>query len=137
MKFPFVRRARFDLLKHNYDQLRAELHKEQTLHIEARSQRDNAVATYGAERLRFDALMEKFCAIKIAGGEIPESVVPRERKEPDAAVMQINMLSSGRPGLRAQMMKQLNMDRASNLFDEVEIQQRIEMGVVADEGVPA
>lgn len=138
MRLPIVSRSRFDLLQHNFDEQRKQLHREEVLHSEARSQYNAAVATYGAERARYDSLLEKFCAIKMAGGELPEPVIPREKKEPDAAVQVINALSAGKPGLRAQMMKQLTLDRASTLIDEVDILQRIEMGVVNDdEGVPA
>lgn len=123
VRWPFVSRARFELLEHNYGALRSETHwlrEEMSLNYE-----------------RYSALLEKYHALKLQGAVAVEPVVIPAKKEADPAIQAINVLSAGKPGLRAQMMKQLNADRANTLIDEADIMQRIEMGVVIDEGLPA
>lgn len=87
---------------------------------------------------RYDALLDKYHALKVSGATIPEPVRPVERKEPDALVQTINVLSAGKPGLRAMMMKQLAQDRANPLLDDADILQRIQSGMpMYEEGIPA
>lgn len=98
---------------------------------------DNATAALKSEVARYDRLLEKFCAMKLAGGVIVEATAPIERKEQDEVTRRINILSVGRPGLRAQMLRQVESDRTLHGMNDIEIVQRIEAGVTADEGVIA
>lgn len=123
VKWPFVSRARFDLLQHNFTEIRRDLH--------------NAAVALSARDDRYDSLLEKYHAMKLQAAVAPDPIVPRTVKEADPIIQQINVLSAGRPGLRAQMMRQLNTDRTVEMLDDAEIMQRIEMGVVIDEGLPA
>lgn len=90
-----------------------------------------------AERERYDSLLTKYHALKLQGAVVVEPIVPVERKEIDPVTQRINVLSAGKPGLRAAMMKQVQSDRLLNGLDDMAILQRIEAGVTTDEGVMA
>lgn len=124
MKWPWVSREQYD------DYVRAH----RMLGDELTRQR-NAL---DAERARYDALLDKYHALKFVGATIPEPVRPLERKDPDPLMQAINVLSAGKPGLRTTMMQQLATDRANPLLDDADILQRIQSGVSVydDEGVP-
>lgn len=88
------------------------------------------------ERARYDALLEKYHALKLQGAVAVEPQTPIARKEVDEVTQRINVLSAGKPGLRAQMLKQVQSDRLLNGLNDIEILQRIEAGVTTDDGVP-
>lgn len=90
----------------------------------------DAAITYGA-------LLEKYHALKIQGAVAVEPQTPIERKEIDPVTQRINVLSAGKPGLRAAMLKQVQSDRLLNGLDDMEILKRIEAGVTTDDGVMA
>lgn len=130
MRLPWVSRAHYELLEHNYGELRTDNHRK----IETQ---DRTLAALERSDKRYDTLLEKFCAMKLAGGVIADTPAPIERKEQDEVTRRINILSVGRPGLRAQMLRQVESDRTLQGLDDVAILQRIEAGVTADEGIPA
>lgn len=130
MRLPWVSRAHYELLEHNYGELREALHRTEN-GAQHWMNRGDAIEA------RFDSLLEKFCAMKLAGGVIADTPAPIERKEQDEVTRRINILSVGRPGLRAQMLRQVESDRTLHGLDDIAILQRIEAGVTADEGVSA
>lgn len=133
MRLPFVSRAHYELLQHNYGEMRGLY--------------DHLVKTFEDciklseikyhERERYEALLDKYHALKLQGATITEPHAPIERKEQDEVTRRINILSVGRPGLRAQMLKQVANDRLFGGLDDVAIMQRIEAGVTSDDGVIA
>lgn len=134
MRFPFVSRAHYELLEHNYGEMRTELGKQRdgyAAHV------DSTVAALKSEMARYDALLSKYHALKLQGAVIVGPPVPIERKEQDEVMRRVNILSVGKPGLRAQMLRQVESDRKLHGMNDVEIMQRIEAGVTRDEGVIA
>lgn len=90
------------------------------------------------EQARYDTLLERYHTLRLRGAVTFEPAPPpAPAKEPDSAVQAINALSAGRPGLRAQMIRQLHSDRSNPLLNETDILRRIEDGVPAyEDGVP-
>lgn len=123
MRLPFVSRAHYELLVHNFGELRERAH--------------NAEAREIAWRATVDSLLEKYHALKLQGAVASDPITPIVKKDQDPIIQQINTLSAGRPGLRAQMMRQLNSDRTVELLDDATIMRRIEAGVASEEGVMA
>lgn len=123
MRLPWVSRAHYELLEHNFREQSNEWRVQRAFHAE--------------DRKRYDSLLEKFCAMKLAGGVIVDTPAPIERKEQDEVTRRLNILSVGRPGLRAQMLRQVESDRTLHGMSDIAILQRIEAGVTADEGIPA
>lgn len=137
MRLPWVSRAHYELLEHNYGELRefyGDIKKalDESFTAEAR-----LIGTLSRAEVRFDRLLDKFCAMKLAGGVVVDTPTQIERKEQDEVTRRINILSVGRPGLRAQMLKQVDSDRTLLGLDDVAIMQRIEAGVTSDDGVIA
>jgi hypothetical protein len=127
VRWPWVSRRSFELLQHNYDQLRHAIHSE-----------EQWAATLERSRSDYNALLDKYHALKLQGASAPDPILaPATRKELDPIVQQINVLSAGKPGLRATMMAQLNSDRIISGLSDAEIMKRIESGVTADDGIPA
>lgn len=95
---------------------------------------------FQAEQRRFDALLEKYHALKLQGATIPEPIVTRSAKEVDPLTQAVLNASAGKPPqVRAMMMKQLNEDRKSveaGLMDESDIFRRIDSGFTPDDGIP-
>lgn len=121
MKWPFVSRERLDAAERFLA----------LAHAEARRERDIADA-------RYDALLEKFTALRVQGA-VPEPKPEAESQAlPTLAVDSLKVLIGERCGnnvtLRKLMLRQLAIDRATGKSDD-EIQKSIEQGVSSD-GVP-
>lgn len=89
---------------------------------------------------RYDALLEKYHALKLAGASIPEPPVQRERKSMDELDRRLIQASAGksRP-VQAAMHKQLAEDRKAielGLLTEGDVMRRIEQGFTPDDGIP-
>lgn len=124
MRLPWVARAHFDLLRHNYDEAR---------HLHA-----SMCVLYEGATSRFDNLLEKYHALKLQGATITEPQVQREKKEIDELTQAVlNKCAGKSPQIRAMMLKQLNDDRNNPLLEEIDILRRIENGFTADDvGLP-
>jgi hypothetical protein len=130
MKWPFVSRREYERVQRLYGD-------ENVSFCQASTRAFSAECEAKRERDRYDALLDKYHALKLNGATIPEPVVTAQKKEPDPLVQTINVLSAGKPGLRAQMMAQLAADRRNPLMDDADILQRIQQGNPAyEEGVP-
>jgi hypothetical protein len=90
------------------------------------------------ERARYDALIEKYHALKLQGAESVPPVVqytPIVREKDDELKLLIADQAGGDLRKRGLMLRQLAQDRADGVSPE-EIRRSIEQGVQA-EGVPA
>jgi hypothetical protein len=85
---------------------------------------------------RYDALLEKFTALRLAGAVEPAPViVPPAPREPDALETLVAQQADGDVRKRALMIKQVRKDRASGVSDD-EIAMRIIGGMSVTDGVP-
>lgn len=88
------------------------------------------------ERARYDALLEKYHALKLAGAAEPVVGAPVPKAEPDPVLAAIRLAARGDAGLSHAMLQQVTRDRRAGLPDEFIINQ-IEAGVpVYLDGVP-
>lgn len=71
MKLPFVSRARFDLIEHNFSEARKFFAEERTLNLEREAALVSMTATwkamFDAERIRNDGLVQKLLDLKQQG----------------------------------------------------------------------
>jgi hypothetical protein len=87
---------------------------------------------------RYDALLEKYHALKLQGAEAPPPVTqypPRTAEPDDELKALIAEQAGGDLRRRAIILRQLRQDRADGVSPE-EIRRQIEQGIQAD-GVPA
>jgi hypothetical protein len=96
-----------------------------------------------AERARYDALLDKYQSLKMAGAAdvlrnepcLPSPTAPLPRQESDDMLAMIDMIASGNLQMRKRMLRQLAFDRAAHV-DEETIRNAIANGVSGN-GVPA
>lgn len=124
MRLPWVPRWVFDLM---FEQ--------------ANRDREKASNAAFAMRLEYDALLNRYHALKLQGATLPEVVVPRERKEIDPLTQAVLDASRGKPPhIRNAMMKQLEQDRHAVELGHLEVSdvlRRIENGFASDDaGLP-
>lgn len=103
MKLPWVSRARYELLEHNYEQARVEVRRLQTAEAAAyRTGVDGQVSAYQrgveAERARHDALLDKYHALKLLGATATEpapALVPIDEADvpPDEVLLAMQQIS--------------------------------------------
>lgn len=102
--------------------------------------RTRHIAELTAANARYDALLDKYHALKVSGATIPEPVTPLERKQPDALEQAVSDASRGKPpALVLQMRRQLAQDRKNielGMDTETDVLARITHGVAAFGGVP-
>lgn len=105
--------------------------------IEADARAAAAAELLASERRRYDSLLDKFTALRVAGA-VPEPKAVEAAPIGPLAADPLRALIHERAGsdyrLRAMMLRQLEADRRDGV-DEDAITARIEMGVQAD-GVP-
>jgi hypothetical protein len=124
MSLPWVSREHYDLLSHNYEQAWVQIRAERTI-----------------AETRYDALLEKYHALKLQGAEAPPTIADlplgvSRGPDPDA---ELKLLIAEQAGTdlrrRGMMLRQLRQDRADGVSPE-EIRRSIERGVQSD-GIPA
>ena len=94
-------------------------------------------ASMATERARYEALLEKYQSLKLAGAVevMTYPIVPRPVSEPDEMRDLIDAKAGGNLQMRKMMLRQLAIDRADRVDDDT-IRAAILTGVSAD-GVPA
>ena len=119
MNLPFVSKARFDLLQHNFDEAR-KLHHEQMAEEKARYAKD--IDFYRAALALKDARIAALTDKAIAGpaGERPAMVVPT-RKPADEAIDQMVDRFGGSSRLRRQLQRYVTRERSCEGADENKI----------------
>lgn len=83
MRLPWVSRAQYDLLQHNYERLYQLRH----------------------EDARFDALLDKYHSLRLQGANPVEAPKPQQPKEPDAVQYAISNRAGSNVGLRFHLSK--------------------------------
>ena len=120
IRLPWVSRAEYDRL--------FDTHVERTAYF---------CGVIANDRARYDTLLEKFTALRLAGAAEPAPIiVPPAPRPVDALEVLIGQESGGDFRKRAFMIKQLRKDRASGMSDD-EIARRIINGQSVEDGIPA
>lgn len=130
MIWPFGGRALYDAM----DRARQSAASD-AIHHALRLVIDRQTGELAAERERYDALLEKYHALKLAGASTPEPTVAHDRPTPDPLMQAITLRAAGNPQLRATMLRQLAEDRRNPLLSDMDIERRIQDGIAVD-GVP-
>lgn len=84
----------------------------------------------------YDALLEKYHALKLQGAAKPEPVPALPKREPDPVTQAVIAMAQGRPALYAHYNSHVAKRRAEGA-EEAEIAKEILTGVEDDMGVPA
>lgn len=125
MKWPWVSRARYDLLQHNAEQITATLKAALAV---SDGRYDQLLEKYGD-------LTDKYHDLRVAGANPALPTVAIPRKEPDVVTQAIIAKSRGSAVLRKQFADLAAQRRAEDV-SEPEIAKEILAGVADDLGVP-
>jgi len=129
MKLPWVSRAAYE----------AELAERLRETARANAWWDKALALLdklARADVRYDALLDKFTTLRLAGAVEPVVYTAPVPRPVDALEVLIGQESGGDVRKRAFMIKQLRKDRASGMSDD-EIARRIINGQSVEDGIPA
>lgn len=137
IRWPWVSRARYDLLQHNAAESRTLANNAQHTAKTLSTMLDNAAAQY-------NILLDKYHSLRVIGAvEIP-NVIPTARQlerlqvadnaEPDELRALIHERAGSDYRKRGMMLRQLTADRAAGVSDD-KIRQQIERGIEGN-GVP-
>lgn len=101
------------------------------------AQTEQATSLLADERQRYDALLEKYHALRTSGASVPEpKPEPRKAPEPDAVTQAIIKKSGNSKLLRKHYAEYVANCRAGGIGED-EIAQSILVGETDDGGVPA
>ena len=126
MPIPWVSRAHYELLQHNYEKLRVESQHSRAWEDLARDFSN-----------RFDALLEKYHALRTQGANPAEpKPEPRAAPEPDPVTQAILARAGKSQALRKHYYDFVSEQRRDGVSDD-EIAHAILTGVDDDAGVPA
>lgn len=123
MNLPFVSKARFDLLQHNFDEAR-KLHHEQMAEEKARYARD--IDFYRAALNLKDARIAALTDKMVGGADSPRpALVAPTRKAADEAIDEMVARFGGSSRLRRQLQRFVLKERSLEGAKEAEIAERV------------